>query len=282
MLITLRNILDIAESKNMAIAAFNATSLEGIMAVIEAAEEENTPVILQFANAAHGKYIPLEKIGKVMVMLAEEAKVPVCVHLDHGDNFDEIKTALDIGFSSIMYDGSALSFKENVANTRYARYIADVYGASIEAELGSMGAEGAEGNVMGAYTDPETAKIFVEETDIDALAASFGTVHGIYKSEPKLDFNRIEKIRELTDVPVVMHGGSGISDDDFRKCIDCGVRKINFYTYAAKFAGDAIRKMAAETNGNLYSHDVFVTARESMKETYRDAIRVFRNNKVSL
>ena len=282
MLITLRNILDIAESKNMAIAAFNATSLEGIMAVIEAAEEENTPVILQFANAAHGKYIPLEKIGKVMVMLAEEAKVPVCVHLDHGDNFDEIKTALDIGFSSIMYDGSALSFKENVANTRYARYIADVYGASIEAELGSMGAEGAEGNVMGAYTDPETAKIFVEETDIDALAASFGTVHGIYKSEPKLDFNRIEKIRELTDVPVVMHGGSGISDDDFRKCIDCGVRKINFYTYAAKFAGDAIRKMAAETNGHLYSHDVFVTARESMKETYRDAIRVFRNNKVSL
>lgn len=282
MLITLRNILDIAESKNMAIAAFNATSLEGIMAVIEAAEEENTPVILQFANAAHGKYIPLEKIGKVMVMLAEEAKVPVCVHLDHGDNFDEIKTALDIGFSSIMYDGSALSFKENVANTRYARYIADVYGASIEAELGSMGAEGAEGNVMGAYTDPETAKIFVEETDIDALAASFGTVHGIYKSEPKLDFNRIEKIRELTDVPVVMHGGSGISDDDFRKCIDCGVRKINFYTYAAKFAGDAIRKMAVETNGNLYSHDVFVTARESMKETYRDAIRVFRNNKVSL
>ena len=279
MLITLRNILDIAESKNMAIAAFNATSLEGIMAVIEAAEEENTPVILQFANAAHGKYIPLEKIGKVMVMLAEEAKVPVCVHLDHGDNFDEIKTALDIGFSSIMYDGSALSFKENVANTRYARYIADVYGASIEAELGSMGAEGAEGNVMGAYTDPETAKIFVEETDIDALAASFGTVHGIYKSEPKLDFNRIEKIRELTDVPVVMHGGSGISDDDFRKCIDCGVRKINFYTYAAKFAGDAIRKMAVETNGNLYSHDVFVTARESMKQTYRDAIRVFKNEK---
>lgn len=279
MLITLRNILDIAESKNMAIAAFNVTSLEGIMAVIEAAEEENTPVILQFANAAHGKYVPLEKIGKIMVMLADEARVPVCVHLDHGDNFDEIKNALDLGFTSIMYDGSALNFKENISNTRYATILADTYGASIEAELGSMGAEGAEENIMSAYTDPEMAKIFVEETGIDALAASFGTVHGIYKSEPKLDFERIEKIRELTGVPVVMHGGSGISDEDFRKCIDCGVRKINFYTYAAKFAGDAIRKMASETNGNLYSHDIFVTARESMKETYRDAIRVFKNQK---
>lgn len=279
MLITLRNILDIAESKNMAIAAFNVTSLEGIMAVIEAAEEENTPVILQFANVAHGKYVPLEKIGKIMVMLADEAGIPVCVHLDHGDNFDEIKKALDLGFTSIMYDGSALSFKENISNTRYATILADTYGASIEAELGSMGAEGAEENIMSAYTDPKMAKIFVEETGIDALAASFGTVHGIYKSEPKLDFERIEKIRELTGVPVVMHGGSGISDEDFRKCIDCGVRKINFYTYAAKFAGDAIRKMAEKTGGNIYSHDIFVAARESMKETYRDAIRVFKNQK---
>ena len=168
-------------------------------------------------------------------------------------------------------------FKENVSNTRYAAALADEYGASIEAELGAMGAEGVEDNIMGAYTDPELAKIFVEETGIDALAASFGTVHGIYKSEPKLDFERIENIRELTGVPVVMHGGSGISDEEFRRCIDRGVRKINFYTYAAKFAGDAIRKMAEDTSGNLYSHDVFVTARESMKQTYRDAIRVFKN-----
>ena len=277
MLIRLKNILDIAESKNMAIAAFNATSLEGIMAVIESAQEEDTPVILQFANAAHGKYIPLETIGKVMVMLAEDAKVPVCVHLDHGDNFDEIKRALDIGFSSIMYDGSALSFKENVANTRYAATLANEYGASIEAELGAMGAEGAEDNIMGAYTDPELAKIFVQETGIDALAASFGTVHGIYKSEPKLDFERIEKIRELTGIPVVMHGGSGISDGDFKKCIDRGVRKINFYTYAAKFAGDAVRKMVEETGGNLYSHDIFVQVRQSMKQTYKDAIKIFKN-----
>ena len=278
-LVTTTEMFKKAYDGGYAVGAFNVNNMEIVQGITEACREENAPVILQFANAAHGKYVPLEKIGKIMVMLADEAKVPVCVHLDHGDNFFEIKTALDLGFTGIMYDGSALPFKENVANTRYAAALADEYGASIEAELGAMGAEGVEENVMGAYTDPELANIFVEETGIDALAASFGTVHGIYKSEPKLDFERIENIRELTGVPVVMHGGSGISDDDFRRCIDRGVRKINFYTYAAKFAGDAIRKMAEDTSGNLYSHDVFVTARESMKQTYRNAIRVFKNEK---
>ena len=273
MLITLKNILDIAESKNMAVAAFNVTSLEGILAAIEAAQEEDTPVILQFANIAHGKYIPLETIGKVMVMTADESKVPVCVHLDHGDNFDEIKRALDLGFTSVMYDGSALPFSENVANTRYVTSLANEYGASIEAELGAMGAEGDNENILGEYTDPKAAG----ETGIDALAASFGTVHGIYKSEPKLDFERIKKIRESTGIPVVMHGGSGISDADFRKCIDCGVRKINFYTYAAKYAGDAVRQMVESTSGNIYSHDILVSLRQSMIKTYKDAIRIFKN-----
>lgn len=277
MLIKLKNILEIAESKNMAIAAFNVTSLEGIVAVIEAAQEENVPVILQFANAAHEKYVRLDIIGEIMVMAADKAKVPVCVHLDHGENFDEIKRALDIGFTSIMYDGSVLSFKENVANTRYAAYLAHEYDASIEAELGAMGAEGTDSNIAGEYTDANQAKIFVEETEIDALAASFGTVHGIYKSEPKLDFERIREIRELAKVPVVMHGGSGISESDFKRCIDMGVRKINFYTYAAKYAGDAVRKLVEDTNGNLYSHDIFVNARQSMKRTYIDAIKIFEN-----
>ena len=277
MLITLKNILDIAESKNMAVAAFNVTSLEGILAVIEAAQEEDTPVILQFANIAHGKYIPLDTIGKVMVMMADESKVPVCVHLDHGDNFDEIKRALDLGFTSVMYDGSALPFSENVANTRYVTSLANEYGASIEAELGAMGAEGDNENILGEYTDPKVAKLFVGETGIDALAASFGTVHGIYKSEPKLDFERIKKIRESTGIPVVMHGGSGISDADFRKCIDCGVRKINFYTYAAKYAGDAVKQMVESTSGNIYSHDILVSLRQSMIKTYKDAIRIFKN-----
>ena len=277
MLITLKNILKMAESKDMAIAAFNVTSLEGILAVIEAAEDEDTPVILQFANAAHSKYISLEDIGRVMVAFADKSKVPVCVHLDHGNNFDEIKRALDLGFTSIMYDGSELSLKQNIANTKYAKILADEYGASIEAELGSMGTEGENENILGAYTDPEVARVFVNETGIDALAASFGTVHGIYKSRPNLDFDIISGIRKLSGIPVVMHGGSGISDSDFKKCIDCGVRKINYYTYAAKYAGDAIRDMVKDKNGNIYSHDILVEIRRNMVKTYKETIRVFKN-----
>ena len=277
MLITLKNILKMAESKDMAIAAFNVTSLEGILAVIEAAEDEDTPVILQFANAAHSKYISLEDIGRVMVAFADKSKVPVCVHLDHGNNFDEIKRALDLGFTSIMYDGSELSLKQNIANTKYAKILADEYGASIEAELGSMGTEGENENILGAYTDPEVARVFVNETGIDALAASFGTVHGIYKSRPNLDFDIISGIRKLSGIPVVMHGGSGRSDSDFKKCIDCGVRKINYYTYAAKYAGDAIRDMVKDTTGNIYSHDILVEIRRNMAKTYRETIRVFKN-----
>lgn len=277
MLITLKNILKMAESKDMAIAAFNVTSLEGVLAVIEAAEDEDTPVILQFANAAHSKYISLEDIGRVMVAFADKSKVPVCVHLDHGNNFDEIKRALDLGFTSIMYDGSELSLKQNIANTKYAKILADEYGASIEAELGSMGTEGENGNILGAYTDPEVARVFVNETGIDALAASFGTVHGIYKSSPNLDFDIISGIRKLSGIPVVMHGGSGISDSDFKKCIDCGVRKINYYTYAAKYAGDAIRDMVKDKNGNIYSHDILVEIRRNMVKTYKETIRVFKN-----
>lgn len=277
MLITLKNILKMAESKDMAIAAFNVTSLEGVLAVIEAAEDEDTPVILQFANAAHSKYISLEDIGRVMVAFADKSKVPVCVHLDHGNNFDEIKRALDLGFTSIMYDGSELSLKQNIANTKYAKILADEYGASIEAELGSMGTEGENENILGAYTDPEVARVFVNETGIDALAASFGTVHGIYKSRPNLDFDIISQIRKLSGIPVVMHGGSGISDSDFKKCIDCGVRKINYYTYAAKYAGDAIRDMVKDTTGNIYSHDILVEIRRNMVKTYKETIRVFKN-----
>ena len=277
MLITLKNILKMAESKDMAIAAFNVTSLEGVLAVVEAAEDEDTPVILQFANAAHSKYISLEDIGRVMVAFADKSKVPVCVHLDHGNNFDEIKRALDLGFTSIMYDGSELSLKQNIANTKYAKILADEYGASIEAELGSMGTEGENENILGAYTDPEVARVFVNETGIDALAGSFGTVHGIYKSRPNLDFDIISGIRKLSGIPVVMHGGSGISDSDFKKCIDCGVRKINYYTYAAKYAGDAIRDMVKDKNGNIYSHDILVEIRRNMVKTYKETIRVFKN-----
>ena len=129
------------------------------------------------------------------------------------------------------------------------------------------------------YTDPGQAAQFVKDTGIDALACSFGTVHGIYLKAPKLDIDRVKDIREATGVPVVMHGGSGISDEDFRKCIENGVRKINFYTYAAKYAGDAVKEKLNAESGNVYFHDIAVWGMESMKQTYLDTIRVFSNLK---
>ena len=220
MLVTLKSILRLAEADNKAIGAFNVTTLEGIRAVIAAAEETGQPVILQFANAAHSGYI---------------AKVPVCVHLDHGANLEEVHEALELGFTSVMIDGSALPYEKNVALTDATVELAQGFGASVEAEIGSMGREeflsagGSEADLgESSYTDPDQAARFVKDTGIDALACSFGTVHGIYLKAPKLDVDRIKVIREKTGKPVVMHGGSGLSDEDFRRCIQNGVRKINF------------------------------------------------------
>lgn len=283
MIVSLKTILELAEAKNIAVGAFNVTTLEGVRAVIAAAEELSQPVILQFANAAHKMYIPLEVIGPIMMDFADQAKVPVCVHLDHGADLDEVKRGLALGFSGIMYDGSALPYAENVANTRAAVELASKYGASVEAEIGSMGREefasaggsGEEEAVESCYTDPQQAAQFVKDTGIDALACSFGTVHGIYLKAPKLDIDRVARIREATGVPVVMHGGSGISDEDFRKCISNGVRKINFYTYAAKYAGDYVKEKLNAESGNVYFHDIACWGIESMKKTYMDTIRVF-------
>lgn len=285
MIVSLKTILEIAEARKIAVAAFNVTSMEGIQAALEAAEELNQPVIIQFANAAHGRYVPMDVIGRVMVLLAEKASVPVCVHLDHGTSLEEIQEALELGFSGVMYDGSTLPYEENVANTKATVEMATRYGVSVEAEIGSMGreefgsvgADEAEEEIEGCYTNPEQAEAFVKATGIDALACSFGTVHGIYMKAPKLDIERIGAIKSKTRVPIVMHGGSGISDEDFKKCIEQGIRKINFYTYAAKDAGNVIKENITKTDGYVYFHDIAAWGRESMKQTYIDTLKVFSN-----
>ena len=282
MLVSLSTILDLAESRKMAVGAFNVTTLEGIRALIAAAEELDQPVIMQFANAAHGSLIPMREIGPVM-MYADLAKVPVCVHLDHGASFEEVREAIELGFTGVMYDGSVLPYEENAANTRAVVEMAESSGVSVEAEIGAMGREefgsaggtGEEKEIESCYTDPDQAARFVQETGVDCLACSFGTVHGIYLRAPKLDFERIGRIREKSGVPVVMHGGSGISDEDFIRCIEQGVRKINYYTYAAKYAGDYVREKIGGTDGNVFFHDIAAWGMESMKETYMKTIRVF-------
>ncbi|MFV0239515.1 MAG: ketose-bisphosphate aldolase [Lacrimispora sphenoides] len=284
MLITMKAILELAEVKNIAIGAFNITSLEGIQAVLEVSEELNQPVILQFAPV-HEAIISMNVIGPIMLMMAERASVPVAVHLDHGDDLSILKKALDMGFTSVMYDGSALSFEENAANTRIAVEMAGTYGASVEAEIGAMGrqefssiGEGEEGEATeGCYTDPEQAERFVKTTGIDALACSFGTVHGLYITEPKLDFDRISQIKSRIGLPIVMHGGSGVSDQDFRKCINNGVRKINYYTYLAKAGGMHVKEKAIESEGYVYYHDVTLWGIEAMKKDVLHTIKVFSN-----
>ncbi len=302
MLVTLKEILNLCEARNCAVGSFNTPNLEAIMAVIGAAEELNVPVVIQMAQV-HEEIMPLSVIGPIMVEMAERSTVPVAVHLDHGETLDYLYRALNMGFTSIMYDGSTLPFDENAANTQMAVAMAKRHGASVEAEIGSMGKrESGSGTSSGpdpdkVYTDPIQAKKFVEMTGIDALACSFGTTHGVYLTEPKLDFSVVENVRRMANIPVVMHGGSGVSDEDFRKVIRCGVRKINYYTYMAMAGGHSVESqfqmgcIPCEKDGKKYKycyslvesdkdtpimyHDIVSWGTAAMKKNCMKAMKVF-------
>ena len=275
MLVTLKDILKIAEAEKCAIGSFNSPNLTSLKSIIEAAEELDKPVIIMHAQVHEEMGLcKMEEIAPIMLFMADRAKVPVCVHLDHGTDLDYVKRGLDLGFTSVMYDGSELATEMNFANTSIAVSLAARYGASVEAEIGSMGAResgGAGGDSI--YTDPDAAKKFAEETGIDALACAFGTAHGLYLKEPKLDFDRLSKIKGLVSVPLVMHGGSGVSHEDYKKVIELGIRKINYYTYMAKAGGSAISELTDAT----FFHDIEVAAGKRMKQDVADAIRIFSN-----
>ncbi len=303
MLVTLKQILNLCEAKKYAVGSFNTPNLESIMAVIGAAEELGVPVIIQHAEV-HEDIMPIHIIGPIMVEMAKRAKVPVCVHLDHGESLDYICKALHLGFTSVMFDGSVLPFEENVANTKMVVSFARQTGASVEAEIGCMGKRETGSGSAGygkdpdkVYTDPEEARIFVKETEIDALACSFGTTHGVYLAKPKLDFSVVENVRRTTNIPVVMHGGSGVSSEDFRKAIKSGVRKINYYTYMAMAGGETIAEqfrvgyIPLEKDGKQYKcyysvtekendkpimyHDIVHWGTQAMKENCKQAMKVF-------
>ena len=220
MLADLNEVFQIANEKKIAIGAFNVVNFEHIQAILEAAEKLNMPTILAFAQTHEENDIAyLEEMGPVMVLMAKRAKVPVVVHLDHGVDLDYIEKALKLGFTSMMFDGSSLPYEENVKMTQKAVALAKKYGVTIEAEIGKMAGitlnnEGITENRKSdrsMYTDPAEAKDFVEKTGVDCLAASFGTVHGEYFAEPNLDFALVKELSEQTGVPIVMHGGSGVS-----------------------------------------------------------------------
>ncbi|MCR5775376.1 MAG: class II fructose-bisphosphate aldolase [Lachnospiraceae bacterium] len=288
MLVTLKEVLKIAEEKKIAVGAFNTPGLEALRGILESAEELELPVIIQFAQC-HEPWIPLSMIGPIMVQAAKEAKVPVCVHLDHGETLEYLQQALDIGFTGIMYDGSVLSYDENTKNTKLAVKMAEDKGASVEAELGSMGRrESGAGDDTGEddetkiYTDPDKAAEFVSETGIDALACSFGTTHGIYLKKPRLDLDVVRKVREKTDgIPVVMHGGSGVSAEDFQRSIEAGVRKINYFTYMDKAGGTAAAEHIHSLNKDepIFFSSISIAVREAMKDNVKSAMKTFANIK---
>lgn len=276
MLISLNQILDHAESTHCAIGAFNTPNMESIIAVIKAAEKLGVPVIISHAEL-HEEVAPLQIIGPVMIWAARQAKVPVCVHLDHCETLSYMEQALELGFTGVMYDGSILPYEENVANTQKAVALAGRYGANVEAEIGQMPSrEGGNVSAGGGpvYTEPELAVQFCRETRIDALAPSFGTAHGIYKSKPVLDLERVKVISEKTGLPLVMHGGSGVSAEDYRLAIRNGIRKINYYSYMAK-AGTEGAAMVIAQSETAYFHQVANAAQDAMQMDAERAMAIF-------
>lgn len=230
-IVTLKEILKDAQARKYGVGLFNTVNLEMARAIIGAAEEEKSPVIIGLAEV-HIPYGDLNTLAPIMVKFAREAKVPVAIHFDHGMTFDLILKAMHLGFTSVMYDGSTLSYEENVKNTKEIVKVAHALGVSVEAELGHVG--GAEGGGDDGheahYTKVHQATDFVDQTGVDALAIAIGTAHGEYIKKPKLDVQRLRDIRREVSVPLVLHGGSGLSDNDFRNSIQNGISKVNIFT----------------------------------------------------
>ncbi len=277
MLVNMKEMLAWAAKNGVAIGAFNCATLESARAAVMAAEEMNLPLILQHAEV-HEEYIPMEMAAAIMLQLAKNSKIPICVHLDHGCSIESVTKAIRLGFTSVMIDASALPYEKNIALTSSVVKIAHAVDVTVEAELGNM-PNNLKGNLKeycpeDFYTVPEKAAEFLQRTDIDAMAISFGTVHGIYKSAPKLDFSIVDRISKLTGgLPLVMHGGSGLSERDYKMAIQNGVRKINYYTYESLAGGKGIYEAVKNHPEGLQFHDAAMSATEYMR---RDILRVMR------
>lgn len=281
MLANLKEILAEAERGGFAAGAFNCASLESAHAAIIASERTGLPFVLQYAPV-HADYIPFDIAAPLMLQLARNAKTMVCVHLDHGGSVEWCLRALASGFTSVMLDFSTRPFGENLAAAKAVAEVAHNLGASVEAELGHMptNAEGraqVEAVPEDFYTNPGEARQFAAETKVDALAISFGTVHGIYAAKPKLSIDVIAKVREATGgLPLVMHGGSGLTRDDYANAVRAGIRKINYYTYGALAGGRAVGDLAAKASARLLFHDVAKAATSAMADDLAEAMLSFR------
>ena len=229
-LVKMKQLLLQAQKENRGCGAFSVGNMEMVKGAIRAAEELNTPIILQIAEVRL-KHSPLHLMGPMMVQAAKEAKVDVAVHLDHGLTMPVVEKALELGFTSVMLDASTLPFEENMERVKQVVRLAAGYGATVEAELGLVGGSEDGSTDHGIRcTDPEDAAIYARETGIDALAVAIGNAHGNYPVAPHLAFDVLEEIHRRVDIPLVLHGGSGISDRDFQRAISLGIRKVNIAT----------------------------------------------------
>ena len=278
---TTKDMLKEAQKGRYGIGAFNANNMEIIQAIIETAEEEKAPVILQASQGAI-KYAGLDMIVAMVKVLAEKAKIPVALHLDHGTDYYQNIKCLRAGFTSLMFDGSKLPFNENVTMTKKVVEMAHACSIPVEAELGQIGKMDdsdepgiALEKVKESMAVPEEAAKFVELTEIDFLAAAVGTIHGCRTPFAKLDISRIEKIRELTGVPLVLHGASGVNDDEVRKGITAGICKINIDTRIRMIFTKKMKEILDENPNQIDPRKILEPAKEAAKEIIRDRMRVF-------
>lgn len=265
-LVKMKDLLRRAEEKNIGCGAFSVGNMEMVRGAIRAAEELDTPIILQIAEVRL-KNSPLHLMGPMMVQAAKEAKVDVAVHLDHGLTFETVDKALELGFTSVMLDASTLPFEENIARVKAVVEKARKYGATVEAELGLVG--GSEDGSCGhgiRCTDPDDAVVYARETGIDALAVAIGNAHGNYPVAPTLAFDVLEKIHEKVDIPLVLHGGSGITDKDFQKAISLGIRKVNIATASFNSLTAHVEKYMESTD----KHNFFDLNEAMVQGTYEN------------
>ena len=279
-LVNMKTLLDKAQQENYAVGSFSVANMEMIIGTIKAAEELKSPIILQIAEVRL-KPSPLKLIGPVMVNAAKEAKVPVAVHFDHGVTVENIQEAINLGFTSVMIDGSKLPLDENIELTKKIVRLAQAAGVDTEAEIGKVGgSEDGSEKIKMLYTDVKEAELFYNSTKVDALAIAIGNAHGVYKEEPKLNFEILKNINESIKVPLVLHGGSGISEDDFRRCIDLGIKKINVATATFISVESAVRNLY-NASANIGYYDLHAAEIEGAYNNVKKHINIFRSeNKI--
>ncbi|HZW67460.1 MAG TPA: class II fructose-1,6-bisphosphate aldolase [Pseudogracilibacillus sp.] len=279
-LVSMREMLNIANEKKYAVGQFNLNNLEYTQAILQAAEEEQSPVILGVSEGA-ARYMGGFKVVVAMVKaLMEEygTSVPVAIHLDHGSSFEKCAEAIHAGFTSVMYDGSHLPLEENIANTKKVVELAHIHAVSVEAELGRIGGEEDDLVVDDAeamYAIPAECDQLVRETNVDCFAPALGSVHGPYKGEPKLGFKEMEEVQKLTGVPLVLHGGTGIPLKDIQRAISLGTAKINVNTENQIQQTKVIREVLNEDKEVYDPRKYMGPGREAIKATVIEKMREF-------